>query len=236
MRDHAGHALPAREAFVSVFGHRTAVLPGQDRISGRRIVPSAPFCPQLEHLHGGVRRNTSRRECYGQSHVHHEPSARSTDHTPLEHSLPLRRRRTQARRRSRSVVGAPAADARRGFVLRPKLLRGAGQRLHPDRFAVTRRRTVRMLQYRSVAATSGCCRCEFPESACGAGLLACKPGLGDGCPVDPALRITRTGWCWCARRVASCEGSVSARWRRCRRRGSRRGRRGVPGTARCAGR
>src|SRR5205823_3204040 len=55
----------------------------------RTAFPAAESCHQrhpargLEHLHGGVRRNTWRPECYGQTHVHREPAARSTDHTPL---------------------------------------------------------------------------------------------------------------------------------------------------------
>jgi hypothetical protein len=88
-------------------------------------------------------------------------------------------------------------------------------------------------------AIAGCYRREFLEPACGAGLPAREPGLGwagRSVEVDPALRITRTGWCWFASWVAICRGSVPAAWRRYRRRGSRHSRRGVPGTARCAGR
>jgi hypothetical protein len=45
MRDLGGRPLPAWEAFVSVFGHRTAIAPGQGHISCRRIVPLAPILP-----------------------------------------------------------------------------------------------------------------------------------------------------------------------------------------------
>ena len=84
---------------------------------------------------------------------------------------------------------------------------------------------------------AGCCRREFLELACGPGCLPASRGwAGRSVRVDPVLRITLTGWRWFASRVAICRDSVPALWRRYHRRGSRRGRRGVPGTGRCAGR
>jgi hypothetical protein len=90
VRDLGGRALPAREAFVSVFGHKTAVVPGQGRVSCLRIVPLAAHSAYAGswHLHGGVRR----------------------------HSLRLRPLHTRAPRRSQSVVGTSATGARRTAV------------------------------------------------------------------------------------------------------------------------
>ncbi len=45
MRDLAGSALPTREAFVSVCGHETAVVPGQGGVFCRRAFPLAPILP-----------------------------------------------------------------------------------------------------------------------------------------------------------------------------------------------
>src|SRR5262245_41562890 len=45
MRDLGGGALNAWEAFVSVFGHGTAVVPGEGHVSCRRTVPLAPILP-----------------------------------------------------------------------------------------------------------------------------------------------------------------------------------------------
>jgi hypothetical protein len=58
MHDLGGRALPAWEAFVSVFGHGTAVVPGQGHVSGRRNAPLALILPRACGI--GMWRQTDR--------------------------------------------------------------------------------------------------------------------------------------------------------------------------------
>jgi hypothetical protein len=67
MRELSGRALRAWEAFVSVFGHGTAVVLGQGHVSCRRIVSLAPILPTQAcnicvAASAGLR---LRHECYG---------------------------------------------------------------------------------------------------------------------------------------------------------------------------
>ena len=103
MRDPADCALPAWRAFVSVFGHETAVIPGQHPrfLLHDHAVTVHAAGARLRHMQPGPRR--PRTGPYTQAA--RKPSPR------------LVLVRTRARHRSQSVVGTPVTDARRAAVL-----------------------------------------------------------------------------------------------------------------------